>query len=540
MAGRGVLPFKKALGPWRSGYDERAPSTIPEDALTAAYNCRVAWPSATVGPRPGTQRVAVSALPAAVLGGTVWTVQIRHALVCADGNLKTTVAANIDPPSPWTSTAGSFSTANTPQFAEFYDAVGTAVLYIADGAGKVSKWDGTTLTMRVAATTPATVYRIAVYNQRLWACSGADSTLYFSGLGNGDSLGDTANGGGSIIVRPVNGAKMIGLLAVGQTLFLFFENSIGRFTGWSQDDFDLEAGVRGLSATVGLRSVAMLPMAAENSKGFFGGNDGEFYEITELGISIISAPLENLRHSQGSVTQGCIGVWPHRGEVWFVTSNGTYVWNYRMGVWAGLWSSAFAYTTTNTGSVWGYLAGNKERMFAAGVQNGGSAQFYLADSGVNTGAGLRIFGLDDVDTAGGGGSAIVARAAMRPLSVGTPLATLATRYVDAYLSNQSAGVSIDCYETMGIVDNTGQAVGSKSVQTKIGSTGAGPFDTPTGRQPEYTAIRFPGQANANSVLPSFVFLVGGATYNDVGEQALSNLLIEGVVYPGRQSATLSQ
>lgn len=318
-------------------------SQLRPNELRVARNARLTEYGAVLK-RRGTQRIHATALESGspVKTGYYWA-DADKLLAIANGRLHD---ANTGLPTTWTARglANDFSDTVFPDIVAFRD-ISANVVYIADG-GLLNKWNGTTLTLNIAGTPIAS--RLAVQNNRLFSINGSDQTLQFSGLGNGDTLGDTGNNGGNAIIRTFGQQKLKALLPIANSLAIFHEEGVSRFTGWSIDDFDIDAGTRGISSDTG--TIAPRSVVAVENVGFFLSDRG-FYAITESGVVPISTNIEaDLRPLSQADFDRVTAVHSRRTqEVWFfVPGKGVYVLNYRLraekapfGVWTGPWDGAY-------------------------------------------------------------------------------------------------------------------------------------------------------------------------------------------------------
>lgn len=296
--------------------------------------------------RGGTQRIHASALSASnpVRGGYGWVhgSTVQQLAIC-NGQLFT---ATYGIPTTFTGRSGTFSSTEYPSFAGFRD--GSAdVCYIADG-GLLNSWDGATVLTNIAGT--PSVSRIVVYNLRLFGISGTDSTVYWSALGDGDTLGNVGSGGGSAIVRTYAQQDLIGLLPLGASLMMIHKNGISRFTGWSQDDIDIDSGASGVSADTG--TIAPNSLVAVENVGFMVSDRG-VYQITELGVSPIGQKIESMIRDLDQSTFTRIQAAHHkaRNEVHFYFPDvGVYSYNYRLQEWTGPFDGTYISPVTH--SMW--------------------------------------------------------------------------------------------------------------------------------------------------------------------------------------------
>lgn len=256
----------------------------------------------------------------------------QQLLAVSNGTLYT---ASYAIPATWTARTGSLKTTGAPAIAGFRDGSGE-VAYLADGdsATSLNKWNGTTLSTNLA-NTPAGITQLAVYNQRLFGCTGSDQKIYWSALNNGDSLGYAASGGGEAVIRTFGDQNVTGLAPFGSSLLIFHQSGISRFTGLTQDDIAIAAGAQGVSTDVGAiagRSIIATP------QGVYFLSDRGFYVATENEVAPISIKLDPMiRALDLSQASGVIGV--HRRALkevwWFLPAVGVYRYNYALAAWTG-------------------------------------------------------------------------------------------------------------------------------------------------------------------------------------------------------------
>lgn len=286
--------------------------------------------------RPGTQRLRDTGLSGSlpIQNGYAWLRDngTQQLMAICNGALYTGSYAI---PATFTAQAGSLKTTGAPAFASFRDGTGE-VVYIADGdtATSLNKWNGTAVTVNIAST-PAGITQLAVYNQRLFGCTGADQKIYWSGINNGDGLGVSGSGGGEAIIRTFSDQNITGLAAFGSSLLVFHVSGISRFTGLTQDDIAIAAGAQGVTSDVGAiggRSIVSTP------QGVYFLSDRGFYVATETQVAPVSLKLDPMIRAL-DLTQpgGVIGV--HRRALkevwWFFPGLGVYRYNYALNAWTG-------------------------------------------------------------------------------------------------------------------------------------------------------------------------------------------------------------
>lgn len=282
--------------------------------------------------RGGSQRVSAAAIAggvAPVTGGVAWQQpSTTTELVTCNGRLYSGTYAI---PMTWTD-VGAFP-GTFPSFAAFRDATGECMYMCMKTLPGLYKYKAGVIS---AVSGAALVSRICVQNQRLFGITGADQTLWYSALNNGDTLGVEANGGGSQIVRTYSNQELRGLLALGSSLLMFHRSGISKFTGYGQGDITISSGTRGVSADVGTIAPDSI-IAVENVAYFL--CDRGIYRVTEENVAPISAKIENTIQSLGPLAWERVKTVHNRPfrEVWFYfpDNEGIYVYNYRMDAWTG-------------------------------------------------------------------------------------------------------------------------------------------------------------------------------------------------------------
>jgi len=338
--------------------------------------------------RAGTRRLHTSPLGGGqpVRGGYGWqqTLGSTEVVVC-NGTLFSGAAAYA---MVWTNHGGTLDANAYPSFASFRDA-SADVVYVADG-GLLNKFDGTTLSEDIAST-PSTAF-VTVHNRRLFGVSGTDDIVSWSQLDDGDTLGIAASGGGQAVVRTFGDQAIKSLASFRSSLYLFHVSGISRFTGWSQDDINIQAGTQGVTGDVGTiapRSVVVL----ENGVLFV--SDRGVYICSDEGVAPVSVPVD-VEFSNLSASEMQQLHTAHRRsarEVWFfVPGSGIFVLNYRTGAWFGPWTGGFTDSVTLANAMWETSDGDGRPIVLVG---GNAGYVKRADVG----------SLDDVEADGTGGNA---------------------------------------------------------------------------------------------------------------------------------------
>lgn len=389
--------------------------------------------------RRGTQRTHDVAFPGPVKGGYTWrkTSPATH-LVIADGSLFTAPHGSF--PWSWSDHGAGIDPNVLPSFASFRDVAADA-LYVADG-GQLHKYKPGALTLNLPGT--PTVSRIAVQNLRLFAVGdpSAPETMYFSGLSNGDTLGQVAAGGGSAIIRTFAHEPLTAVLAVGQSLLIFHERGISRFTGWSQDDFNVDAGTRGVTQDVG--TISPDSVVGIENVGFFMSDRG-VYAVTESGVQQISAKVENILAAIPASDLRLVSAAHRRNarQVWFSIPNlGVMVYDYRIRAWAG--PLIDVYLDQAPAVFWESGAGETSQIFMGGVD------------GFVRQADIIGIAKDDILADGTGGAVYAMNVRCHRMFFGSPVVEKSLRYLYATANlHGSAGASLGW--------ETGQEAGTETL-----------------------------------------------------------------------------
>lgn len=300
--------------------------------------------------RAGMQRLSDTPMGSAggqpIQGGYSWQRDngTQQLLAVADGQLHT---AAYGIPTTWTARTGALHASNPVSAVAFRDA-SSEVVYLADGdaaAPGLNKWNGTAVTTNLAST-PNGISQLAVYNQRLFGCTGTDQKIWWSALNNGDTLGQAANGGGEAVIRTFSDQNVTTVAPFGSSLLIFHVSGISRFTGYTQDDIQIQAGAQGLTGDVG----AIAPRSlVQTPEGIYFLSDRGFYVATETQVAPISLKIDPfVRKLDLSATSAVVGVhakWT-REVWWFLPDRGVYRYNYALQAWTG--PCAGGYLTTPT------------------------------------------------------------------------------------------------------------------------------------------------------------------------------------------------
>lgn len=325
-------------------------SQLRRQELRRADNCRLSEAGA-VKKILGQQRIHAAALGGGnpIRGGFAWkrangTTQL---LVVCNGKLYT---GDYSVGMAFTDRGGTLIASAIPSFAAFRDGTGECV-YIADG-GLLNKWDGTTLTENIAGTIAAA--RVWVYNRRLHGVTGTSELVSWSGLDNGDSLGNVGSGGGSAGVRTFGAQRMTTGIAVGGSSLMFHVGGISRFVGLTQDDISIAAGAQGVSGTKGTRCAQSVALIEDDQNqidaAYFLSNRGVF-RASEAGIAPVRSDsilktLLSLDQSSWDRVQAAHHA-SYSEVLFYLPDVGVYAYNYVLDAWTGPWTAGFTGAITH-------------------------------------------------------------------------------------------------------------------------------------------------------------------------------------------------
>jgi hypothetical protein len=271
----------------------------------------------------------------------------------------------------WVSAAG-LSTTVIPTFAEFVQGSSVEVVYIGDG-GRINRWDGTALTTDIGAG-PGVRY-LTVHNQRLWSCgcAVAPSSIFYSSLNNGDTIGDPALGGGEIVVRTFGDERIVALASCNSSLLIFHTRGLSRLTGFGQDDITVDP--EGISSQTG--TIAPFSVVEGDGVVFFISDRGAF-AANESGVVPLGTPdrpdpilpvISTLTPAQLALVRGVLS--RKTQEVWFqIPGIGTYVYHLVLQAWAGPWTEDHAHVN-GTGCMWAGRVGDFAETYVMQGLSGG-------------------------------------------------------------------------------------------------------------------------------------------------------------------------
>lgn len=321
----------------------------------------------------------------------------------------------------------------TANFARMYDAAGRPALYIgtptASTPRRLTKWvsQTATLTSIVLPAAPVAADRVFTHNQRLFGIgslnnAGADY-LHYSGLNNGDTLGDTANGGGSVRVD-TSGGYIAGCLSIGASLFILHRNGITRFTGWSSDDIQLETQTVTSNSGIGFAKDAMY--ISLGNVGYALADNGYVYEIVEDGGLRITNPDYLLPNGVSDLWAGVATDRAARKLIWFeYGSLDIHIYNLETNAWSNGTLAIGSQTLSGASNVLTYTD-EPPIVFA------GSTTCYLyAPSTAH---------LDDVLADGTSGTEVSATIKPRIYYGRTPTSQKSVRWMYLYTTDQNSAI----------------------------------------------------------------------------------------------------
>jgi hypothetical protein len=443
-------------------------ATLAQNEMREATNYRLAQEGGSALRRYGTQRTT-AARPDAVevpFRGYAWRVGgATTDLLAVGGNttgkLYTGSLATTGVPMTWTFVGNLNNSSVFPSFAAFRDSAAEAC-YIAQSGLKKFKAG----VLSTPAGTPASISVIAVQNQRLFGVTGADNTLWYSGLNDGDTLGIEASGGGSQVIRTFgNQSIIVGLAAVGASLLIFHQNGISKFTGYGQGDITIASGTRGVSADVG--TIAPQSIVVVENVCYFLTERG-FFAATEEGVFPISQKIERIFEDGLNTTVSAFfqvqgAHYRAKREVWWsFPGDGCYVYNYRLKAWTGPMNGALA----SIYALWETFDSNGKSRLLAGSQSDGFVK--LVDYG--TGSNVK----DNVLSDGTGGSAFTSTIKCHRMHLGSQ-SEKAFRFIEI---RGDDGGSANCYlqydtnyASAAVTDIFALTAGTKYARKHIGGRG---------------------------------------------------------------------
>ena len=216
-------------------------------------------------------------------------------------------------------------------------------------------WDGTTLTKRAYSGLPGNEDLIMAHATRLFLhSSDYKKSLYWGKVGTPATWASTGlpTDPGNAFVDVLNGEAINALEVVGGSLLIGAEDSISRFTGYSDADIQIAQDTRGVSPEIG-------PVGARAWKRFqtavaLVSAQGP-YVATEAGTMPIGEKVlpSFLDITPADITNVVVGWHKGRKELWFALPGSSdsglnktvYVYSVVLQAWMGPWTYPFGITT---------------------------------------------------------------------------------------------------------------------------------------------------------------------------------------------------
>jgi len=425
--------------------------------------------------RTGSRRMHPTGLGASVDGLYQWDSPSGKQIVAiAGGDLhyKTSAWGDFSSTSPAPALSTTLSTNFTTARSNAEDA--PLYLYLADG--NLWRWTGSALTKLTgeyydAETPPNLLFEILdadlveSYHVRLfYRALSYPQSLYWSALGDPEDFEvDLYDSGGAAMVGVQRGEELVALGVIGSSMIVMAPDSIVRFTGYSDDDIQIEQDTEGISNSVG--AIARQGFSTVETFGVLLTERG-LYAITEesatpLGVKV-DPDFSALDRSELANAVVCY----HKGrqEIWVAVSGADDTGNqtvYVLSVGAvQAWTGPFAYPFAIT-CMSPYEDSNGDEWIMAGCSDG---YVRLLDTGTK----------DDVTSAGTGGSLVDAMAVSGPIFM--PVGPMRTKtlvriYLEAEIPEGklfTVGVRVDGGEWLDkIVEGQGGSLRSYRIDVEL-------------------------------------------------------------------------
>ncbi len=242
-----------------------------------------------------------------------------------------------------------FSTSTRQTFAGFRAASSGAPLNLFIADGNLYTYDGNTTVTKLTGTNSAPAADlISAYHTRIFARdTNFKNTLFWSIIGDGtDFRTGTSAQGGSALVDVITGNTLTAMSTVGSSLILATNESLMRFTGYSNQDIQVAQDTEGISADVGAAGPNAICRAEAlgyvfSSRGLYVFSEGA---IDQVSVNI-TPDLDVL--DQSKLSSACLAYHRGRQEVWLATldTNGhTKIWVYHTKLKS--WSGPFVFNDT--------------------------------------------------------------------------------------------------------------------------------------------------------------------------------------------------
>ena len=307
--------------------------------LVECTNARLTASHGAITKRLGTQKMHTDAIGggAAVRGLYQWDAPGGKEIVAvSNGKFYHTLDISSEftekSPSPTLSTTG-------PTFFTTFrgDGVSAALkLYMASANGRVMEWDGTTLSQLDGTDDVPTAVVLAAYHTRMFYQNSTKvKHLTWSLVGDATDCGlGGVTDGGVAMMDLLTGEEIKQLTPLGSSLVVSTEDSLMRFTGYSNEDIQIKQDTEGISGSLG----PVGPQAIAPAEQFIAMlTDRGPYLVSESGVQPIGVSIESELDSLNRANINDSVVAYHRGrkEVWFVVDSTTvYVYNVRLQSWS--------------------------------------------------------------------------------------------------------------------------------------------------------------------------------------------------------------
>lgn len=332
-----------------------SPDLLNPSELVDATNARIDTVYGGFTKRTGTKRLHSTAVgsPSTITGLIQWDQNsgTRQLVAIANGRLqhKTSATGNFTEVVPGTPFSGK-------QMMTTFRAStsGAALTLYIVGLGFYD-WDGTTLTKRAYSGLPGNEDMIAAHSTRLFLHStDYKKSLFWSKTGDPTSWSSTGlpSDGGNAMVDVLSGEAISSLEVVGGSLLMGAQDSVSRFSGYSDKDIQIASDTLGLSSEVGpvgvfawKRVETVVAMLAERGP----------YVVGEAGLQPIGLKVEPdfLSVTPADLPSAVVGYHRGRKEIWFAIpgtgdsnlNKTVYVYSMRLQAWMGPWTYPFGITT---------------------------------------------------------------------------------------------------------------------------------------------------------------------------------------------------
>jgi hypothetical protein len=338
----------------------RSPDQLQPNELMLADDVELSEVEGTLLKRQGSRKLTAARPAGAVTidGIYVWDGPSGPQIVAvANGDLWWFNIPSSEYSGTWSqeNPATAFQTGGQVTFAQMRStgASGSLLLYIADGTN-VYSWNGTSTLTKLTGTTSMLGFQfLAPFNTRMFY-GGASTFLnhiFWSQIGNPADLDiDGADDGGSAIVNISRGDKLTATIPGRSSLWMATQDTIARFTGYSDEDIQIGQDTEGISSTIGIVG----PNAAANAEGvvFFLSDNGPYVGndqgIQPIGLQVDptfqALPFDELSKAMVVFNKASKSVWyavdPDGNGVDYV-----YVYSLRLGAWTGPYKFPFVITS---------------------------------------------------------------------------------------------------------------------------------------------------------------------------------------------------